>query len=63
MKVGIYHGSALSPYLILMVMDELTKGVCDEVSRYTMFTDDVVLVDEKYKCIERRTLAKGIGGE
>ena len=41
--VGLHQGSALSPYLFLILMDVLTEGVRKEVPESTMFADDIVL--------------------
>ena len=41
--VGMHQGSALSPYLFLILMDVLTEGVSKEVPESMMFVDDIVL--------------------
>ena len=41
--VGLHPGSALSPYLFLILMDVLTEGVRTEVPESIMFADDIVL--------------------
>ena len=41
--VGLNQGSALSPYLFLILMDVLTEGVRKEVPASMMFADDIVL--------------------
>ena len=44
--VGLHQGSALSPYLFALVMDELTSHLQDNVPWCMLFADDVVLIDE-----------------
>ena len=41
--VGLHQGSALSPYLFLILMDVLTEGVRKEIPESMMFADDIVL--------------------
>ena len=41
--VGLHQGSALSPYLFVILMDVLTEGVRKEVPESMMFADDIVL--------------------
>ncbi|MES8240490.1 reverse transcriptase domain-containing protein, partial [Cutibacterium acnes] len=36
----------MSPYLFVLVMDELTRHIQEEVPWCMLFTDDVVLIDE-----------------
>ena len=42
-KVGLHQGSALSPFLFLIVMDVLTEQVRQEVSWSMVFADDIEL--------------------
>ena len=45
-SMGLHQGSALSPFIFNLVMDELTRGIQDEVPRCTLFANDIVLIDE-----------------
>ena len=42
-EVGRHQGSALSPYLFLLLMDVLTEDVRKDVHGSMMFADDIVL--------------------
>ena len=44
--IGLHQGSALSPYLFALVMDEITRHIQDDVPWCMLFADDIVLVDE-----------------
>ena len=43
---GLHQGSALSPFLVVIMMDELTRAIQDEISWCMLFADDIVLVNE-----------------
>jgi len=45
-KVGLHQGSALSPFLFAVVMDQLTTGIRREAPWTMMFADDIVLASE-----------------
>jgi hypothetical protein len=45
-NIGLHQGSALSPYLFALVMDEVTRDMQGGITWCMLFTDDVVLVDE-----------------
>jgi len=44
--IGLYQGFVLSPFLFTTVMDELTRGIQDEIPWCMLFADDIVLIDE-----------------
>ena len=50
MEVGLHQGSALSPYLFLLLMDVLREDVKKDVPGSMMYADDIVLGgnDETY---------------
>ena len=46
-EVGLHQGSALSPYLFLILMDVLTEMVRKEAPESMLFPDDIVLCGDK----------------
>jgi hypothetical protein len=45
-NIGLHQGSALSPYLFALVMDEVTRDIQGGIHWCMLFVDDVFLVDE-----------------
>ena len=45
-KVGVHQGSALSPFLFIMVMDVLTEDVRNASLMELLYADDLVLGGE-----------------
>ena len=53
-EVGLHQGSALSPFLFILIMDTITDDI-DEDSPWTMlFADDLVLCDRDSERVEER---------
>ncbi|KAK3553859.1 hypothetical protein QTP70_012695 [Hemibagrus guttatus] len=50
--LGLHQGSALSPFLFAMVMDQLSDGVRQESSWTMMFADDIVVCSESREQVE-----------
>jgi Reverse transcriptase (RNA-dependent DNA polymerase) len=46
-KIELHQGSALSPYIFTLVMNENTKDIQGDISWCMLFADDVVLIDER----------------
>ena len=44
--IGLHQGSAVSPFLFTIVMDELTRGIQDKIPWFMLFADDIVVIDE-----------------
>jgi hypothetical protein len=53
-NIELHQGSALSPYLYALVMDEVTKNIQDGITWCMLFADDVVLVDESMMGVDQK---------
>ncbi|KAK3560499.1 hypothetical protein QTP86_009653 [Hemibagrus guttatus] len=51
-EVGLHQGSALSPFLFAIVMDQLSEEVRQESPWTMMFADDIVICSESRKQVE-----------
>jgi hypothetical protein len=45
-KIGLYQRSTLSPYIFILVMDEITKDIQGDIPWCMLFADDVMLIDD-----------------
>ena len=53
-KIGLHQGSALSPYLFDLVMDEVTRDIQGDIPWCMLFADDVVLIDDSLAGVNRK---------
>ena len=53
-KVGLHHGSTLSPCLFAMVMDRMTHDIREEAPWTMMFADDIVICSESKEQVEEK---------
>jgi hypothetical protein len=53
-NIGLHQGSALSPYLFALVMDEVIRDIQDDIPWCMLFADDVVLVDESRTGVDQK---------
>jgi len=44
--IVLHQGSALSPFLFMIITDELTREIQNKVPWCMLFVDDIVLIDE-----------------
>ena len=53
-KVGLHQGSALSPFLLAVIMDRITDKVRKEPPWTIFFADDIVICDNTREEVKRR---------
>jgi hypothetical protein len=53
-NIGLHQGSALSPYLFVLVMDEVTRDRQSDIPWCMLFVDDVILVDESRTEVDQK---------
>ncbi|GKF16039.1 retrovirus-related pol polyprotein LINE-1 [Tanacetum coccineum] len=52
--VGLHQGSAISPYLFALILDELSKEIQEDIPWCLIFADDIVLVSESVEGLNIR---------
>ncbi|XP_071728779.1 uncharacterized protein [Rutidosis leptorrhynchoides] len=53
-EVGLHQGSALSPFLFALILDELSRGIQEGIPWCLIFADDIVLISETKEELNRR---------
>jgi hypothetical protein len=53
-NIELHQGSALSPYLFALVMDEITRDIQGGIPWCMLFADDMVLVDESMTGVDQK---------
>ena len=53
-NVGVHQGSALSPLLFILIMEEATKECQGEALWHLLYADDLVLTAESREAVERK---------
>jgi hypothetical protein len=53
-NIGLHQGSALSPYLCSLVVDEVTINIQGGIPWCMLFVDDVVLIDESSMGVDQK---------
>ena len=53
-NIDLHQGSALSPYLFVLVMDGIKRDIQDDIPWYMLFADDVVLVGKSRAGVNRK---------
>ncbi|KAK3571765.1 hypothetical protein QTP86_018713, partial [Hemibagrus guttatus] len=59
-EVGLHQGSALSPFLFAIVMDQLSEEVRQESPWTMMFADDIVICSESREQVEENSRAEDV---
>ncbi|KAD4179607.1 hypothetical protein E3N88_28198 [Mikania micrantha] len=54
-EVGLHQGSALSPFLFVVILDELSRSIQEDIPWCMLFADDIVLMAERKDDLNVRT--------
>jgi hypothetical protein len=53
-NIGLHQGSALTPYLFALVMNEVTRDIQGGIPWCMLFADDVILVNESRTGVDQK---------
>nr|GEY76351.1 retrovirus-related Pol polyprotein LINE-1 [Tanacetum cinerariifolium] len=53
-EIGLHQGSAISPYLFTLILDELSRGIQENIPWCMIFADDIVLIAESTEGLNSR---------
>ncbi|GJR81973.1 retrovirus-related pol polyprotein LINE-1 [Tanacetum coccineum] len=53
-EVGLHQGSTISPYLFTLILDELSRGIQENIPWSMVFADDIVLATESADSLNLR---------
>ena len=52
--IALHQGLTLSPFLCAIIMDEITKSIHEDISWCMLFADDIVLIGEIKKRVNKK---------
>ncbi|GKF73871.1 retrovirus-related pol polyprotein LINE-1, partial [Tanacetum coccineum] len=52
--VGLHQGSAISPYLFALILDELSREIQEDIPWCLIFADDIALVSKSAEGLNKR---------
>ena len=52
--IGVHQRSALSHFLVAIVMDEITKSIHENIPWCMLFADDIVLINETKEGVNKK---------
>jgi Reverse transcriptase (RNA-dependent DNA polymerase) len=53
-KIRLHQGSTLSPYIFILVTDEITNDIQGDIPWCMLFVDDVMLIDENMIGVDQK---------